>query len=74
LGVCYIGRKKQPFYLSKKKSTFALQEGMLCFASNVKSLMYPLSFVCGRISILPIWVLTEFTNKDKNIIGTSLCE
>jgi hypothetical protein len=47
---------------------------MFCFASNVKSLMYPLFFVCGRISVLPIWVLTKYTNKDKSIIGTSLCE
>jgi len=31
-------------------------------------------FLCGRIIILPIWVLTESATKDKNIVRMNLCE
>jgi hypothetical protein len=58
----------------KFSSTSTLQEGRLCLASNVESLVYLLFLVCGRTIVLSIWVLIEYANKDKNIIKTSMCE
>jgi hypothetical protein len=43
--------------------------------SNIwcKELGVPL-FLCGKIIVLPICVITESANKEKNIVKTNLCE
>jgi len=66
--------RDNPSIFQKISSTSTLQEGRLCHASDVESLVYLLSFVCGRTIVLQVWVLTKFASKDKNIVRMSLCE
>jgi hypothetical protein len=74
LGYVILEKRNNPSISPKFSSTYALQEGRFCPTSDAKSLVYPLFFVCGRINVLPIWVLIEFASKDKNIIRMSICE
>ncbi len=73
-GHVILEEKDNPSISPKFSSTSTLQEGRLCPTSNAKSLVYLLFLVCGRTIVLPIWVLIEYVNKDKNIIRMSMCE
>ncbi len=73
-GYVILEERNNAFISPKISSTFAFQEGRFCLTSDVESLVYPLSYVCGKISVLPIWVLIECAIKDKNIIGMNMCE
>ncbi len=61
-----LEERNNPSISPKFSSMFAFKEGRLCLASNVESLVY--LFICGRTIVIPIWVLIEYTNKDKNIV------
>ncbi len=73
-GYVVLQERDNPCIFPKFSSTFTLQEKRLCLTSSAEGLVYPFFLVCGRISVLPIWVLIEFVSKDKNIIKMSICE
>ncbi len=67
-------KKDNPYISPKFSSTFAFQEGRLYLTSDAKSLVHLFFFVCGKIIVLPVRVLTEYASKDESIIKMNLCE